>query len=84
VLTVLAGQWPTADGAAAALTASTSDATPVDGGGRASGDVRVDGAAAGTWALTRDAAGATRTTWTIATALLRATGPADVLGAFPL
>ncbi len=88
VLTVLAGQWPTADPAATVLAATTSDATPVDDGGRTSGDVLADGITAGTWALTRDRDGATWMTWTNGTALFRATGPADVLrdvlAAYPL
>ncbi len=54
-LTVLAGQWPTAEEATAALTAATAGTTPVDDGEPASGEVLVGGAPAGTWTLTQAA-----------------------------
>lgn len=87
-LTVLAGQWPTPEEAAGALTALTAGAAPVDDGGPASGDVVVDGTPAGTWTLTASDAGPAALTWTNATALLRALGSPetvrDVFAAYPL
>ncbi len=83
-VTVVAGQWPTpaeAEVAAADLVAAAGE--PVD-----TGDVTVEGEVAGTYAVTTGADGQTTVTWRNGTAVLQATGPADVVedvyAAFPL
>lgn len=87
-ITVVAGQWPSAEEATAALAAATAGGSPVDDGEAASGEVVVAEAPAGTWTLTQAADGSISLSWTNGTALLRAFGAGDVLrdvfAAYPL
>lgn len=83
-VTVVAGQWATpaeAEVAAADLVAAAGE--PVD-----TGDVTVEGEIAGTYAVTTGADGRSTVTWRNGTAVLQATGPADVVedvyAAYPL
>jgi hypothetical protein len=78
-VTVLAGQWPTPEDAAAAYAAATAGAAPVDDGEPASGDVVVAGAVVGTWSVAAAADGAATVTWSNGTAVLQVLGPADVV-----
>jgi hypothetical protein len=74
-VTVVAGQWPTvaeAETAATDLVAAAGE--PVD-----TGDVEVAGEVAGTYAVTPAADGRATVTWRNGTAVLQATGPADVV-----
>ncbi|MGM7424485.1 hypothetical protein [Cellulosimicrobium sp. CpK407] len=83
-VTVVAGQWPTvaeAETAASDLVAAADEPTDT-------GDVEVAGEVAGTYAVTPAADGQATVTWTNGTAVLQATGPADVVtevySAYPL
>ncbi|MFF2270010.1 hypothetical protein ACFVTZ_17240 [Cellulosimicrobium cellulans] len=83
-VTVVAGQWPTvaeAETAAGDLVAAAGEPTDT-------GDVEVAGEVAGTYAVTPAADGQVTVTWRNGTAVLQATGPADVVtdvySAYPL
>ncbi|MDF9878364.1 hypothetical protein [Cellulosimicrobium cellulans] len=83
-VTVVAGQWPTvAEAETAATDLVTAAGEPTD-----TGDVEVAGEVAGTYAVTPAADGQATVTWRNGTAVLQATGPADVVTdvyeAFPL
>lgn len=88
-LTLRAGQWASADEAAAAFTALTAGATPVEGGTlRPTGSVYVDDQVVGTYQVTDAGDGNATVTWANSTAVLQLTGPlAEVeraYQAFPL
>ncbi|MCB7138212.1 hypothetical protein [Cellulosimicrobium marinum] len=82
-VTVVAGQWATDAEAEAAATALLDDAEPT-----AEGDVTVDGEQAGRYAVVPGPDGTATVTWRNGTAVLQATGPADlvedVYAAYPL
>jgi hypothetical protein len=82
-LTVTAGQWETDADAAAALAAATAAAggasVPVADGEPTTGEVQVGGAVVGTWTLTQAPDGTATVSWSNGTAVLQATGPADVV-----
>ena len=91
-LTVRAGQWPDAQGAAAAFASLTEEAraaadatatpSPAPSAGSAApgveqGDVRVDGEVAGSYVLRTRADGTGSVWWTNGTVLIELDGPAD-------
>jgi len=80
-VTVLAGQWPTAEeaAAAAATAAAATGVAPPDADEPTSGEVVVAGVAAGTWTLTQGTDGTGALTWSNGTAMLQAIGPPDVV-----
>ena len=82
-VTVVAGQWPTDAEAEVAATDLVGDAEP-----SSEGSVTVDDATVGRYAVVEGADGAATVTWRNGTAVLQATGPADlvvdVYEAFPL
>jgi hypothetical protein len=82
-VTVVAGQWATDAEAEVAAADLVGDATPTT-----SGEVTVDGAAAGTYVVVAGTDGTATVTWRNGTAVLRATGPAevveDVYAAYPM
>ena len=90
VVTVLAGQWGDDDEATAAYDELLEVAVVAGGEPTSTGDVKVDGEPVGTYAITlvAEAAGTATVTWRNGTAVLQATGPADVIEkfytAFPL
>ncbi|MBE1878669.1 hypothetical protein [Myceligenerans pegani] len=81
---VTATQWPNADGA----TTSADALTEAAGKAKESGDVKVGDDVVGRYALTPADGGQRTMTWRNGTAVLQATGPADVIKefyrAFPL
>jgi len=94
-ITVRAGQWADAPGAAAVYSASSAAATAAQGAapspaptGPTSGTVQVDGKPAGQWIITTAADGTGTAWWTNGTAVFEAVGPRAVIAefyhAFPL
>lgn len=83
-VTLYAGQFETAEAAAAAYATLVGAPTPVP----ESGVVEVAGQPAGAWTVTQAADGTGAATWTNGTVLFQALGPADVVQdfyeAFPL
>ncbi len=73
-VTVVAGQWPTDAEAEVAATDLVGDATPT-----VEGDVTVEDAVVGHYAVVPGADGEATVTWRNETAVLRATGPADLV-----
>ncbi len=83
-VTVVAGQWPTS----AEAEAASDDLVAAAGTPTEEGDVEVAGEVAGRYAVTDAGDGRATVTWRNDTAVLQATGPADVVtdvyAAFPL
>ncbi len=96
-VTLLAGQWPTAEAATAAYASlsSAGDAATAPSASPSatadsptSGDVTASGTVVGAWSMTAGADGSGVLTWSNGTAVLQLSGPAaalrDVYAAFPL